>query len=69
MKFRQAALYKKAYIHITSKNESKWVGIFDLDEFLWSPRVVDVKRVLREHEDLSVIGINWLWFGSRLVLS
>ena len=63
--FRQAALYKKLFTEIYSKNESKWVAIIDLDEFIYSPMEVDIRKVLRQHEELAVVGLNWVWFGSN----
>lgn len=38
--------------------------IVDLDEFLYAPKTKDVRSVLRENEDVSVVGVNWMWFGS-----
>ena len=63
--FRQVAVYNKLLTKIMQKNESFWVAIIDLDEFMWSPKEVDVRKVLKQHEALSVIGMNWLWFGSN----
>jgi len=65
LQFRQVAVYNKLLTRIMTKNESHWVAVIDLDEFLWSPQAVDLRDVLRKHEDLSVIGLNWLWFGSN----
>ena len=62
--FRQAALYKKLFTEIYSKNESKWVAIIDLDEFIYSPMEIDLRKVLKNHESLAVVGLNWVWFGS-----
>lgn len=63
--FRQSGVYKKIYTNIVAKNESKWVAIIDLDEFLYSPYEVDIRNVLRDHEDLSLVGVNWVWYGSN----
>ena len=64
--YRQIAAYHRIFSDfILSKNESRWVAILDLDEFLYSPRYPrDLKRVFREHEDLSIVGVNWAMFGS-----
>ena len=62
--YRQAALYKKLFTEIYAKNESRWVAIIDLDEYIYSPVEVDIKVVLRQHEDLAVVGLDWVWFGS-----
>ena len=32
---------------------------------MWSPRKLDVREIFRRHEELSVIGLNWVWFGSN----
>lgn len=63
--FRQAALYKKLILNIVAHNESHWISIIDLDEFMYSPVNVNIQDVLREHEDLAMIGVNWAWFGSN----
>ena len=63
--YRQAGMYKKVFSDIYAKNESYWVAIIDLDEFLYSPKEKDIKKILEQHEDLSVVGVNWLIFGSN----
>ena len=64
-RFRQAGIYKNIVVKILAGNESKWVAIIDLDEFLYSPQEVDVRKILRQHESLSLVGLNWVWFGSN----
>jgi len=63
--FRQAGLYKKLFTEVYAANESKWVTMIDLDEYLYSPQEIDVRKILRQHEDLSVVGLNWVMFGSN----
>ena len=62
--FRQTGVYKSVMTKILARNESQWVAIIDLDEFLYSPQERDVKNILKQHESLGVIGLNWVWFGS-----
>lgn len=62
--FRQGAMYNRVFREVYAKNETTWLAIIDLDEFLYSPQEVDVRKVLRKHEDLAVVGVNWLIFGS-----
>lgn len=45
-------------------NESKWIAQVDLDEFLYSPKVVDLKEVLKKYESYGRIITNWVWFNS-----
>ena len=63
--FRQTGMYKKVFTDVYMKNESNWIAIIDLDEFLYSPIKVDIRDILRDHEDLSIAGVNWLVFGSN----
>jgi len=44
--------------------ETKWFGIFDLDEFLYSPIEIDLKNVLEIYENENLLHINWVNFGS-----
>ena len=39
--------------------------MIDLDEFLYSPQEVDVRKILQQHEALALVGLNWVWFGSN----
>ena len=64
LKFRQGAMYQRVFQDVYVNNETYWLAIIDLDEFLYSPQVVNMKKILKNHEDLSLIGINWLIFGS-----
>ena len=43
---------------------SKWFGIFDLDEFLYSPREVDLKKVMNKYDNETQLMIDWVHFGS-----
>ena len=43
----------------------KWFGIFDLDEFLYSPKCINVTKILKLLENhTQQIRINWVHFGS-----
>lgn len=54
------------YNHFFQKHLCKttWFGIFDLDEFLYSPLEVDIKHILKQYENESQLQINWVHFGS-----
>ena len=58
-------------IQITNKyllpvaKESKWIAQVDVDEFLYSPKVIDLKEVLRKYEDYGRVITNWVWFNSN----
>lgn len=43
---------------------TKWFGIFDLDEFLYSPLENDIKEILKKYESYNQLYINWVHFGS-----
>jgi len=59
----QAEYYNKYFLkHL---NETKWFGIFDLDEFLYSPKHLDLKIPLKDFEDKHQLQINWVHFGSN----
>lgn len=54
------------YNHFFQKHlcETFWFGIFDLDEFLYSPDSVDIKNILQDNENEYLLHINWVNFGS-----
>lgn len=60
---RQMAMYNE-YI-LPRLNESKWLMIVDLDEYVWSPRNIDLKKVLHECEHLGQIQIRHTIYGSN----
>lgn len=41
-----------------------WFGIFDLDEFLYSPKSINIPKVLKTLENEKMITMNWINFGS-----
>ncbi len=57
-------------IHITNKyllpiaKESTWIAQVDVDEFLYSPKDIDLKNILRKYEDYGRVITNWVWFSS-----
>jgi hypothetical protein len=59
---RQTVLYN--YFFQKHLKETQWFGIFDLDEFLYSPHEVNVKNVLRDYENAKQLQVNWVHFGS-----
>jgi hypothetical protein len=46
-------------------NETKWLAIIDLDEYLWSPICVDIRSILKRLEEYSQLEVNWVMFGSN----
>lgn len=44
--------------------ETKWFGIFDLDEFLYSPLEINITNILKKYENQNQLHINWVHFGS-----
>jgi len=62
---RQRKLYNQYFMPLIKAKVSKWFAIFDVDEFLWSPRSIDLKILLRTLEHLAQIQINHGLFGSN----
>ena len=58
----QTDLYNKYFDkHI---KETTWFGIFDLDEFLYSPIELNISIILKKYENEKQLHINWVHFGS-----
>ena len=55
-----------AYNHYFQKylNQTQWFAILDLDEFLYSPDEIDLKKVLVNYENEGQLQVNWVHFGS-----
>lgn len=63
---RQYHLYNKYFSYCL--NETKWIGIFDLDEFCYCPEEKDFKKILANYNnnnDIHELVIEWYWFGSN----
>lgn len=63
---RQTDLYNKYYNYILK--ETRWIGIFDLDEFCYSPEILNFNNILKYYdirEKIQEIIIDWYWFGSN----
>lgn len=45
--------------------ESQWLVNVDLDEFLYSPKKIDLKEILRKYESYAGVIANWVWFNSN----
>ncbi len=63
--------FKGRQIHITNKyllpicKESFWIANVDIDEYLYSPKNVNLKDVLRKYENYGDLHANWVWFNSN----
>jgi hypothetical protein len=44
--------------------DTKWFGVVDLDEFLYSPLDVNIQNILKKYDDEKQLHINWVHFGS-----
>lgn len=63
-KDRQSYLYNKYFGDVV--RETFWLGVFDLDEFYYSPAEKSLSGLLRDYETASYQEIlaDWYWFGS-----
>jgi hypothetical protein len=52
--------YLKPILH-----ETTWLGIVDLDEFLYSPTNENIIDILKKYENYSSLRVDWLSFGSN----
>ena len=46
------------------RDEARWIAFLDLDEFLFSPTLEPVARILEDYEDYPAVMVNRLNFGS-----
>ena len=60
---RQTQIYNKYFKPIL--NESKWMAILDMDEFLYSPNNINIQNSIEKYDSFSQILIDWLHFGSN----
>ena len=47
------------------QNETKWLALIDLDEFIVPKESKDLKNFLKEYEKFPGLGINWINFDSN----
>lgn len=61
---RQSLIYKE-YLEPLLSN-SKWWAILDLDEFLYSPKDINLKNIIKKYdnENISQIHGRWVMYGS-----
>ena len=59
------AVQVRAYAHFCKnfKQESKWVAVFDIDEFVLPHRHGSFREFLLDYDHCDGIGINWMMFG------
>jgi len=61
-KYRQMEAYNDC-IHNT-KNITKWLIVFDGDEYIVPKKHFSLRDFLNEYEDAHALGINWIFFGT-----
>jgi len=62
--YRQPLIYNKYLKDIL--NNTTWLGIIDLDEYLYSPKDINIKNILKKYEtDYDNIKVEWITFGSN----
>ena len=60
---RQIDITNKYLLPIAS--ESKWIAQVDVDEFLYSPKAINLKDILVNYENYGRVITNWVWFNSN----
>jgi len=60
---RQQVIYDKFIL--PKIKESKWTIICDLDEFWYSPKEIDLKKILNKYNQYEVVYANWAMFNSN----
>ena len=45
--------------------DSQWLANVDLDEYLYSPKIVNLKEILCKYESYAGVIANWVWFNSN----
>ena len=45
--------------------ESKWIAQVDLDEFMYSPKAINIKDILVNYQNYGRVITNWVWFNSN----
>ena len=62
-KCMQLPVYRDAVY--TYKDETQWLAIIDLDEYICPVEKNDIKDVLKEYEKYPALGVNWVLFDSN----
>lgn len=60
---KQKGCYQRTYDEI--KNDYDWIGIFDIDEFLYVPKNIDDFLQEEQWNDTAVIHFNWRYYGDN----
>ncbi len=60
---RQVLIYEKYFKSLL--NTTRWMSILDMDEFLYSPVEINIQNILTMYEDIEMILIDWVHFGSN----
>jgi len=60
---RQVDLNNKYFLPVC--NETQWIAQIDLDEFIYSPKCIDLKEVFKKYENYGTVISNWVWFNSN----
>lgn len=68
MPFPGVAVQYPCYAHFCAnfKEETEWLAVFDLDEFVLPHRHEALCDFLAEHPHVDGFGINWVMFGDGL---
>lgn len=53
------------YVLNTYRNDTRWLGFLDCDEFLCPTNKDDVREIFIEYEKFPGVGINWKMFGNN----
>lgn len=60
---RQQAMYDK-YI-LTNVKNSEWTIICDLDEFIYSPKDINILNIINKYKEYDILYLNWAIFGTN----
>ena len=60
---RQDDIYNKYLTSVLT--ETEWMAIIDMDEFLYSPKELNLKNIISKYKDYSAVEVEWIHFGSN----
>ena len=66
-----SAMYRGRQVDINNKffkpivNETQWIAQVDCDEYLYSPKDINLKNIIKKYEIYAGIAANWVCFNSN----
>jgi hypothetical protein len=53
-----------SFLDCANRSNDKWIAFIDTDEFLFNPKKIDLRKLLKQYDKYSGVAVYWVMYGT-----